>query len=146
MEFDPTWHHNRTDLASTIEKYYKGRKKSHIGMQYLTLKDGMIVRGPYSVERRDVLLVHGKGFSVFVEVDGRYHIQYNCEPKKQEWELTRYGKEAIARKVKKEVAKNADFIAAHEKFFADKPWEKCDGVTPEEAIEILRPYEFTVPE
>jgi hypothetical protein len=143
MEFKDTWHHNRTTLATDIEKYYKGRKTSNTGIQYVTLKDGMIVLSKY-IERRDILLIRGEGFGVFVNTDGSYDIQYHGDPDTREWELTEIGKDAIAAKVREEVKKNLEYIQAHDNFFSDRPWLLCDGKTPEEAIEILRPYEFHV--
>lgn len=144
MEFKETWHHNRTTLASDVEKHFKGRTTTNVGIQYLKLNaDGTVSPNGY-IERTDILMVRGEGFGVFVYTDGTFHVQYHKSAEDQEWEITQVGKDAIAAKVKEEVAANLEYIQAHDNFFSDRPWLLCDGKTPEEAIEILRPYEFHV--
>lgn len=129
----------RSDLGSSIEKYWVGRKSTNIGMQYLDLKKGMIVKSRYLAERTDILCVQGEQINTFVEVDGDVSVQ--------PWstrEATAAAKrraELAARKAF-DLAKKAGYIDNEAKFFLDKPWTLCHGKTPAQAVQTLQPYEW----
>ena len=61
----------RSTLANDIQKYWVGQPNSNIGMQYLTLKDGIIHLNGYLFERTDIMVVQFFDIAnVFVEADG----------------------------------------------------------------------------
>lgn len=137
---------DRTNLADKIEEYWVGKKNSPIGIQYLTFKDGKVNVGRF-YERQDVLDVQcfHPGCNAFIDVNGDANIQ--------PWGT--YGKDGAARKnaakkippglvemmqgaCKLWFSRNHEFVERQARFFAERPWEQVDGMTPDDAVAKLR--------
>jgi len=126
----------RSDLALGIARDWVGKPTSNIGHQYLDLKNGMIVAGRYLFERRDLLCIQGERINVFVDPDGSISVQ----PWGGDDEASNAAKKRARAVAKFMYEYEAEFFAHERKFFAARPWERCNGVTPEEAVRILTPY------
>lgn len=125
----------RSDLADGIEQYWVGHDESHIGLQYLDLKDGKLVKGRYSIERTDVLVLQDfeYGCNIFVETDGRYSIQPWADKT-----LTVAERNRAVAAVNRAIRANKEYMAREEEFLTTKPWEQIYGMTPEEGVAHLR--------
>ena len=122
----------RSDLASEVKKYWLGKKKSNIGLQYLDLKDGIIHADVGMWERTDILMFqHPKAFNVFVEADGSctWNVFDGCEVSDNE-------RRTVETYIRKKVRQpdTAAYVTHERKFLLDKPWLQVDGMTPEQAI------------
>jgi hypothetical protein len=128
----------RSDLADEMEKYWVGRKRSNIGMQYLALKSGKVVDNGYIFERRDLLVLQWSGhMNVFVEPDGSYGAQLWTEFR-EDFALTEKGRKKLGQFVKRAIMDNQKFFDHEVKFLDEKPWEQVYGMTPELAVIKLR--------
>lgn len=123
----------RSDLADEIEKYWVGRKNSHIGLQYLVLQDGIVGKGRF-IERRDVLLLHGENINVFVDPPDDIHVQPHGGMDEGSPAAIRRATAAAKRAIRRESA----FIEHELRFLTEKPWEQVYGMTPEDAVAKIR--------
>lgn len=133
---DITSHRNvRSTLRQSVEKYWVGKTRSNIGMQYLTYKDGLITARD-GWERRDlVMFQHPQAFNIFVEPDES--LTWNMFDGA---EITVQEKGKVERFIRHELSKPEmqEYFATERRFFGEKPWMQVNGMTPEEAVAKLR--------
>lgn len=127
---------DRRKIGDQIAAYWMKNSNSRIGIQYLQLQDGLVCKGRYSIERKDighVLIFNGKDHvsNVFVNADGSYQIDF-CKVA-----LTPELRRQIDDYCKKFYADNKEFCDSHTRFFKEKPWEACYGQTPQRALATL---------
>lgn len=125
---------NRDNLADKIEKYWVGRKTTHVGLQYLELRDdGRVYRSGYG-ERKDVVHVLTANCSLFIEPDGRVHLD------SVEGRISETEREYVMAACKVIVEREHDHIGRNRRWLEAKPWEAVVGMTAEEAVAKLRQY------
>lgn len=128
----------RSNLADDIERYWVGHTTTCVGVQYLDLKDGLVVKGRYSIERADIFCFqdYDRGVNVFVDIDGYPSIQ----PWSDKKQITPAEKKSIERQVAAALSEQAEYVAFETKFLTEKPWTQVYGMTPEDAVASLRKW------
>jgi len=132
--------HQRSDLRESIEKYWVGRQRSNIGVQYLRLDNGVVrLSGMY--ERRDLILLQlPKIMNVFITpFHGKCEVQIDLWPETRSlFQLTAEGREQINQFAAEAVYANQEYWDREVRFLTEKPWEQCDGLTPEATVAKLK--------
>jgi len=135
----------RTDLRQDIEKHWVGKDYSNIGVggpikiDWKTRKISVLNHG---LSRKDIFVInldfepHSNHYNIFVEPDLTYVIN---DFTVKNPELFKNAKKYLDDYIHYYLTvTEAPFIKQQQKWYLEKPWEKIDGKTPEEAVEILK--------
>jgi hypothetical protein len=123
----------RSDLADGIEAYWAGERESVIGLQYLDLQDGRLVKGPFLVERTDILWVHGPTANAFVEPDGRIQVD-----RFRDRGCTDRDAANIERAARRFYRRELEYVEHEARFLNEKPWLQIIGLTPANGVKRMR--------
>lgn len=130
--------HVRSNLRQEIEKYWVGKPKSNVGLQYLEYKNGLIKANKYMFERRDLMCFQLYDvFNVFINPDKTFTWNmFGGDTHNVRSQLSEQEERAVVNHIKAELAK-PEVVAYFEhenRFFEHKPWMHVDGMTPEQAV------------
>lgn len=126
----------RSDLGEDIRKYWGGKRFSNVGLQYLELKDGQVHVTNY-IERTDVLMVQGEGINVFVDANGRQHIEPH-DPGETSPNSMKRAAQAAQDAYEDEI----EFCEHEGEWLKEKPWKLVEGMTPTQAADFLFHWEI----
>jgi hypothetical protein len=128
-------YNDRTTLANRMEQYWEGRRESVVGLQYVTLKDGIVRSRGFAIERRDILFLQDSkaGVNIFIEPNGDVSVQ--------PWEngtLTDVDIEFYRAAAKWVYQAEEAYVARQLQFFEEQPWKLAFDKPVAKAIKAMR--------
>ena len=142
LSFFHTSVNERTDLCSAIEKNWVGKDYSNIGVGHVGIDWKTRQIKVYKGGREDIFVItlnfgsKVDHYNIFVEPDLTYVINsFDVNNPILFKKARQYLEDYINYYL---TFTQDEFIQRQQKWFAEKPWEKLAGKTPEQAVEILK--------